>query len=299
MVEESRSGEPVNVGKWLDDVKDQMKPPVCNAIMAGGFLKIMFVGGPNVRRDFHLEQGEEFFFMLKGDMCLPIMEKGVKTDIHIKEGEVFVLPSRIYHSPQRQADTVGLVIERERYEHETDEVKYYREDDKTILWHKYFHLESLVKDFPPVIKAYFASEAHKTGVPQADDTSVVDETKIKPDYETVVQRPFNLKEWMTTHSDEIVACGKKELFGKGEFKIHIWGSRMHEVKNEFETWIYQLSGESTVTLAGKTSTLNGQDSIIVKGGDSFTLHLVDLSGDSGKDSRCMSVTMDPTATPPN
>ena len=31
-----------------------------------------------------------------------------------------MLPSRIPHSPQRSADTVGLVIERKRMPHETD-----------------------------------------------------------------------------------------------------------------------------------------------------------------------------------
>ena len=81
-------GDVVNVSQWLDDVKDRLVPPVCNAIMAGGYLKIMFVGGPNVRKDYHLDQGEEFFFMLKGNMCLKVMERGEPRDIHIKEGEV-------------------------------------------------------------------------------------------------------------------------------------------------------------------------------------------------------------------
>lgn len=35
-------------------------------------------------------------------------------DVEIKEGEVFVLPGLVPHSPQRFADTLGLVIERRR-----------------------------------------------------------------------------------------------------------------------------------------------------------------------------------------
>jgi 3-hydroxyanthranilate 3,4-dioxygenase len=58
--------------------------------------------------------------MVKGDMCLKIMEKGIPRDIPIKEGEMFVLPSRIPHSPQRAEDTLGLVIERERLLSEMD-----------------------------------------------------------------------------------------------------------------------------------------------------------------------------------
>jgi len=39
---------------------------------------------------------------------------------------VFVLPSRVQHSPQRKEDTVGLVIERERLPEETDGLRYDR-----------------------------------------------------------------------------------------------------------------------------------------------------------------------------
>jgi len=53
-------------------------------------LKVFFVGGPNQRKDYHLEEGEELFFMRKGDMCLKIQERGKFKDVHIKEGEVII-----------------------------------------------------------------------------------------------------------------------------------------------------------------------------------------------------------------
>lgn len=67
-----------------------------------GQLKIMIVGGPNTREDYHIEEGEEFFYQIKGNMVLNIMEKGVPRAVEIKEGEVFMLPARIPHSPQVQ-----------------------------------------------------------------------------------------------------------------------------------------------------------------------------------------------------
>lgn len=53
-----------------------------------GQLKVMFIGGPNVRKDYHMEEGEEIFYQVKGDMVLKIVEKGVHKDVPIKEGEV-------------------------------------------------------------------------------------------------------------------------------------------------------------------------------------------------------------------
>jgi 3-hydroxyanthranilate 3,4-dioxygenase len=75
---------------------------------------VFYVGGPNQRKDYHLEEGEELFFMRKGDMVLKILEAGKFRDVKIKEGDIFLLPGRIPQSPQCYSDTVGLVIERER-----------------------------------------------------------------------------------------------------------------------------------------------------------------------------------------
>lgn len=58
-------------------------------------LKVFFVGGPNQRKDFHLEEGEEFFYMVKGDMNLITLTNGAFKDVIIKEGEVRALHSHI------------------------------------------------------------------------------------------------------------------------------------------------------------------------------------------------------------
>ena len=64
-------------------------------------MVIMIVGGPNSRVDFHDDPVEEFFYQLRGDMCLKIAEDGKIYDVPIREGEVFVLPPHVRHSPQR------------------------------------------------------------------------------------------------------------------------------------------------------------------------------------------------------
>tara|TARA_B100000780_G_scaffold275944_1_gene243588 strand:+ start:131 stop:538 length:408 start_codon:yes stop_codon:yes gene_type:complete len=132
----------------------------------------MFVGGPNVRTDFHLEQGSEFFWMVRGNMELPTIQNGKRKVVKIKEGEVFCLPSRVPHSPQRpETGSLGLVVERERYvdpvqlngqEPELDGLRWFVDFDNTtgkdILWEKFFHCYDLGRDLVPVVKEYHSSE---------------------------------------------------------------------------------------------------------------------------------------------
>ena len=39
-------------------------------------MQVFYVGGrkANERKDYHLEEGEELFYMRQGDMCLKILE---------------------------------------------------------------------------------------------------------------------------------------------------------------------------------------------------------------------------------
>lgn len=84
------SGKPfvVNVDKWIAENEKAFLPPVCNKLMHLSQLNIMFVGGPNSRKDYHIEEGEELFYQVKGDMCLKLVENGKHKDVRIREGEV-------------------------------------------------------------------------------------------------------------------------------------------------------------------------------------------------------------------
>ena len=58
--------------------------------------QVFYVGGPNQRADFHLEEGEELFYMRKGAMTLPILTEGAIRTVNIREGDVFLLPGRSF-----------------------------------------------------------------------------------------------------------------------------------------------------------------------------------------------------------
>ena len=102
--------------KWIDDNKELLKPPVGNKCVyaeSEDFI-IMVVGGPNSRKDYHYNETEEFFYQIKGDIVVRIQEEGKAVDVPIKEGEVFLLPAKVPHSPVRSEGSIGLVIECKR-----------------------------------------------------------------------------------------------------------------------------------------------------------------------------------------
>ena len=107
---------PFNLQKWIDDNRALLKPPVSNKNLykeAGDFI-VMVVAGPNARKDYHFNEGEELFYQLEGEVNVRIQHDGKAKDIIVKEGEMFLLPANTPHSPARGANTVGLVIERVR-----------------------------------------------------------------------------------------------------------------------------------------------------------------------------------------
>ena len=130
--------------------------------MVDGDLIVMVVGGPNSRKDYHYEDGAEFFYQVEGDITVKIIEDGKPRDIHIKEGEMFYLPPNVTHSPQRPANTVGLVIERKRDEKELDGFQWYCENCGEKLYEEFVKLTNIVTQLPPIFEKYWGDESKRT-----------------------------------------------------------------------------------------------------------------------------------------
>lgn len=146
----------LNFMQWIDDHRDLLKPPVCNKqVYEDSEFIIMVVGGPNSRKDYHYDPGEEFFYQIEGDMLLKTQQNGKVVDVPIREGEIFLLPSNVPHSPQRFADTVGLVIERKRRPEENDGLMWYCDKCNTKLYEEYFHLDNIETQLPPVFDRFW------------------------------------------------------------------------------------------------------------------------------------------------
>ncbi|MBU6476108.1 MAG: 3-hydroxyanthranilate 3,4-dioxygenase, partial [Alphaproteobacteria bacterium] len=154
---------PFNFMKWVEDNRDKLKPPVCNrTVFKDGDFIIMAIGGPNTRKDYHDDPGEEFFYQIEGDMTLRVMEGGRPRDIEIREGEMFLLPAHMHHSPQRKANTVGLVVERKRAADERDGFLWYCDKCHKKLYEEFLPLKSIVKDLPPLFDRFWSNEESRT-----------------------------------------------------------------------------------------------------------------------------------------
>ena len=155
--------DPINFQRWIDEHRHLLKPPVGNKVIwKDGEFICMVVGGPNQRTDFHYDEGPEFFHQVEGDMVLRVVEDGQVRDIRIREGEIFLLPPRVPHSPQRFENTVGLVIERERLPGEKDGLMWFCEQCGNKLYEEYFELEDIETQFPPVFERFYGSEELRT-----------------------------------------------------------------------------------------------------------------------------------------
>ena len=145
--------------KWIDENRHLLKPPVGNQQVYKGnddFI-VMVVGGPNSRKDYHFNEGEEFYYQVEGDIVLKIIEDGKPVDIPIKEGDIFLLPPRTPHSPQRPANTVGLVMELYRNEGQMDACMWFCEKCGNKLYHEEFPLTDIVKQLPAVMNKFYSN----------------------------------------------------------------------------------------------------------------------------------------------
>jgi 3-hydroxyanthranilate 3,4-dioxygenase len=153
---------PINFQKWINDHREQLQPPVGNKLVFEDADFIVMVVGSNTRRDFHVNEGEEFFYQVEGDMVLKVHDEGRLVDIPIQQGEIFLLPPRVPHSPRRPAHTVGLVIEKKREPGQLDGFQWYCENCGHKLHEEFLHVTNIVTQLPPLFQRFYGDESKRT-----------------------------------------------------------------------------------------------------------------------------------------
>ncbi len=156
---------PFNLNKWIEENRDSLKPPVGNKNLykdAGDYI-VMIVAGPNARKDYHYNETEELFYQLEGNIEVHIQEDGKKRTMKLGPGDMYLHPAKVPHSPARQENSIGLVIERKRLDvGAVDGLLWFCDNCNHKLHETFFILEDIEKDFLPRFKEFYASEDLRT-----------------------------------------------------------------------------------------------------------------------------------------
>ena len=195
----------------------------------------------------------------QGEVCVCYFE--FRFNFNLSSSQVFLLPSRIPHSPQRpEADSLGLVVERRRYDGEVDGLRWFTDFETCdkILYEKYFQCFDLGRDLVPVVKEYLASPEKASMTPSPN--SVVAQPPFATDTTTALPAPFALADWLDAHADELERGAVLNLFdGHPDREICVrvcggGGTRQTPAVWQYETLLYQLRGSARVAVAPPSST---------------------------------------------
>ncbi len=150
---------PINISRWVDEHRGELKPPVGNKYLYdGNDFFVMVIGGPNARNDFHVSNSEEYFYQLKGDIVVRIREGGAIKDVPVREGETIFIPGNVPHAPTRPPGTVGVVVERRRPPGETEHLQFYCESCGELVYDKEFDCKDIVEHFSQAMEEFWADE---------------------------------------------------------------------------------------------------------------------------------------------
>jgi 3-hydroxyanthranilate 3,4-dioxygenase len=147
--------------RWVAENKNLFSPPFkTNRLLIHhrDFL-VMILRGPNVRLDFHIEPGEEFFYQIEGAIELHLKPAGEKREVvKIGEGEIFLCPGGVAHSPRRPENTWGLVIERRRKPEEKEEFVWFCEKCDEKVLHRTVAQDEVAQQVAKIYEAFNADD---------------------------------------------------------------------------------------------------------------------------------------------
>ena len=157
--------KPFNLNKWIDENRHLLKPPVGNKNIytdSDDYI-IMVVAGPNARKDYHYNETEELFYQLEGSIKVLVQDDGVKQELELNAGDMYLHKAKTPHSPIRSENSIGLVIERKRAgKGFTDGLLWFCDVCNHKLYEVYFELNDIEQDFLPHYKHFYNSKDLRT-----------------------------------------------------------------------------------------------------------------------------------------
>lgn len=157
--------QPINFTRWIEEHQHLLQPPVGNQqVWKDADMIVTVVGGPNQRSDFHDDPFEEYFHQFKGNAHLLIADRGKFERIDLREGDIFLLPAHVRHSPQRpEPGSLCTVIELPRPAGTKDAFEWYCAACGARVYRAEVQLASIVEDLPVVYRRFYdAAPAERT-----------------------------------------------------------------------------------------------------------------------------------------
>jgi 3-hydroxyanthranilate 3,4-dioxygenase len=150
--------------QWIEENRQTFEPPVGNKVLwESSQFTAMVVRGPNARRDFHIDPFDEIFYQLKGDIVVEHLdEAGSRQTTIVGEGEVYLVPANVPHSPHRPADTWGLVVEIKRQAEQTESLLWICDRCDAEVHQVTMHVADIETELKRAIEQFDESDALRT-----------------------------------------------------------------------------------------------------------------------------------------
>jgi 3-hydroxyanthranilate 3,4-dioxygenase len=107
-----------NLQKWIDENRGDWGQR--RVIWQDSDFIAFVTRGPNRRKDYHINPGDEIFYQLEGELNLHYLKDNKHELAQLKAGEIFLLPKNMPHSPRRADGSWTFVVERKRGKGEID-----------------------------------------------------------------------------------------------------------------------------------------------------------------------------------
>ena len=108
-----------NLKQWIDENRGNWGQR--RVIWENSDFIAFVTRGPNRRKDFHINPGDEIFYQLEGELNLFYLGPEGKQELALlKAGDLLLLPGNVPHSPRRADGSWTFVVERRRRPDERD-----------------------------------------------------------------------------------------------------------------------------------------------------------------------------------
>lgn len=107
-----------NLQKWIDENRADWGQR--RVIWRDSDFIAFVTRGPNRRKDFHINPGDEIFYQLEGELKLHYLKENKQDIAVLHPGDIFLLPKNTPHSPRRADGSWTYVVERQRGKDEVD-----------------------------------------------------------------------------------------------------------------------------------------------------------------------------------